>query len=56
MYLNHSPLCECGCGYGAAEVHHVDGDSSNNSWENLQALTKECHSRITAKEAGFNKK
>jgi len=54
MYLNSFPLCECGCGYAAEEVHHLDGDSSNNSWENLQALTKVCHSRVTAKEKGLH--
>ena len=56
MILRRQPLCACGCGQASTEVHHVDGDSSNNDWDNLEALTKECHSRITAKEAGFNKK
>ena len=34
------------CGrYGRLEVHHVDGDPSNNTHDNLQTLCRSCHIR-----------
>lgn len=47
-FLQAYPRC-FQCGYEATEVHHVKplamgGDSS---WNNLEALCKSCHSRIT---------
>jgi hypothetical protein len=36
-------MCE-GCGAAiAAEVHHRDGDPSNNELENLEVLCRACH-------------
>jgi 5-methylcytosine-specific restriction endonuclease McrA len=29
------------------EVHHIDGDRTNNSLENLQLLCPNCHSYTT---------
>lgn len=34
----------------ANEVDHIDGDTANNTWENLQGLCKPCHSSKTARE------
>jgi 5-methylcytosine-specific restriction protein A len=50
------PLCrECrkkGLIKSGNEVDHIDGDSFNNSADNLQTLCKPCHSSKTAKENG----
>lgn len=35
--------CGCGCGRIAEELHHVDGDRSNNDPANLLPLAKTCH-------------
>lgn len=59
-YLRTHPLCECGCGRPADDVHHLDGlgPTGPRGFEdsNLQALFHDCHSRITAREqpGGFN--
>lgn len=45
-YLAEHPRCER-CGTESVEVHHKDGDTSNNEWWNLEALCKPCHSRET---------
>ncbi len=31
------------CGYGFLEIHHIDGDHTNNSIDNLIPLCKACH-------------
>ena len=53
-YLATHPLCECSCLRAAVEVDHRiphHGDPKLMwDWGNLQALTKECHSRKTATE------
>ena len=33
---------------GIANVHHIDGDKSNNTYDNLISLCKSCHSKIHA--------
>ena len=38
------------CGQYADQVDHIDGDSHNNTRDNLQALCLRCHSRKTWKE------
>ena len=50
MILNDNPICEICERKPAREVHHLNGDSRDNCYENLQALCKECHSRVGAKE------
>jgi len=67
-YLRANPYCECEEHSAqpwimrprATEVHHRDGlgplGPRGHDWANLMALTKSCHSRITAREqpGGWN--
>ena len=54
--LRSAPLCERHLGAGqtvlALEVHHRDGDSSNDHPDNLESLCRPCHSAHTAREHG----
>jgi 5-methylcytosine-specific restriction protein A len=57
-YLATHPLCECGCGRAATVVDHKqphNGDAALlYAWDNLQAMTKQCHDRKTAAiDGGF---
>jgi 5-methylcytosine-specific restriction protein A len=49
-------LCECGCGYAASVVDHRQPHNGNDrlmyAWDNLQAMTKQCHDRKTAAHDG----
>lgn len=55
-FLARHPVCMCAeeCGRPATEVDHVRPHRGDQAlmwdWDNLQALTKECHSRKTAGE------
>ncbi len=57
-YIAAHPLCdECemqGVVKAAEEVHHIKplAQGGTNDQENLRALCKSCHSRITAREGG----
>jgi 5-methylcytosine-specific restriction protein A len=55
-YLATHPLCECGCGHAASVVDHRQPHNGNDrlmySWDNLQAMTKQCHDRKTASHDG----
>ena len=69
IVLNNNPLCadphtthkRYSETVPATEVHHIDGDRTNNFYEkghpdnNLQPLCKQCHSRLTAQDHGFGK-
>lgn len=54
VFLSQNPLCEMCKRDGefntATEVHHVKplADGGSNSFDNLMALCKSCHSKITA--------
>ena len=52
--LRADPLCaehlKLGQAVLANTVDHVDGDSNNDAWENLQSLCASCHSVKTARE------
>jgi 5-methylcytosine-specific restriction protein A len=48
QYLDRHPVCEePACSAKATEVHHIDGIVTHDSYRNLKALCKPCHSRIT---------
>ena len=56
IVLSKEPLCRH-CNEGArltpaTEVDHIDGDTTNNSLDNLQPLCKSCHSKKTVREQG----
>ncbi len=51
-FLSENPLCACGCGHAAVEIHHlvpVSGPDDPRFFDltNLAGLTKACHSRET---------
>lgn len=53
-FLRQHPMCFCGCGRPAMEVHHLtpaSGPDDPNFYnvDGLVALSKECHSRETMK-------
>jgi 5-methylcytosine-specific restriction protein A len=58
VFLTAHPLCELCREQGrytpAEEVHHIKplSEGGTHDYENLMALCKSCHSRITAKEGG----
>lgn len=61
MYLAEHPLCACGCGRGAEEIHHIvpvkgPDDPLFYQESNLVGLTKECHSRETMKALNEQRK
>lgn len=55
-YLATHPLCECGCGHAASVVDHKQPHNGDDAllyaWDNLQAMTKQCHDRKTATQDG----
>ena len=55
--LRREPLCrECkknGRITSGDTVDHINGDTYNNSPENLQTLCKACHDSKTGRETGF---
>ena len=55
-YLATHPLCECGCGHPATVVDHKTPHQGDDTllyaWDNLQAMTKQCHDRKTATHDG----
>ena len=55
-YLATHPLCECGCNRPATVVDHKQPHNGDDAllyaWDNLQAMTKQCHDRKTATQDG----
>ena len=56
--LQEQPMCaDCearGLLVPASEVHHINDDACDNTRSNLVGLCKQCHSRHTAHDQGFN--
>ena len=61
MKLAHGACTQCGFdkvrvdGTSVLQIDHVDGDSSNNDWENLRVLCPNCHA-LTLTYGPRNKK
>ena len=62
LFEKHNNCCEC-CGWGKKnefsntvplEIHHIDGDCTNNRIDNLQLLCPNCHS-LTNTNGSLNK-
>ena len=55
-YLATHPLCECGCNRLATVVDHKQPHNGDDAllyaWDNLQAMTKQCHDRKTVLHDG----
>ncbi|MBA7668996.1 hypothetical protein ES703_77119 [subsurface metagenome] len=54
MFSNNHTCCICRIKGKHVQIHHIDGDSSNNTMENLAILCLECHSKVTSNE-GFGR-
>lgn len=55
MFQNMHRCCICHEPRKHVQIHHIDGDPSNNGWENLAVLCVDCHSLVTG-DQGFGKK
>lgn len=61
LFLNQHPLCEACKSKNkfvkASEVHHIIPirDGGSNTFDNLMALCKSCHSKHTAVDGGFGR-
>lgn len=54
MFSNDHTCCICRIKGKHVQIHHIDGDSSNNTMGNLAILCLECHSKVTSNE-GFGR-
>ncbi|MDQ1639010.1 MAG: hypothetical protein QOF62_2349 [Pyrinomonadaceae bacterium] len=50
MYRNRHTCCVCHTPRKHTQIHHIDGDSSNNTFANLAVLSLDCHSLVTGDE------
>lgn len=50
MFRNRHRCCVCREPEKHVQIHHIDGDSSNNAMGNLAVLCLGCHSRATSDE------
>lgn len=50
MFANDHTCCVCRTKGKNVQVHHIDGNTSNNAPENLAVLCLDCHSRVTGTE------
>lgn len=49
MVANRHRCCICHEPRHPVEKHHIDEDPSNNAWDNLAMLCRNCHGLVTAK-------
>lgn len=50
MYLNRHTCCICHTSRKHVQIHHIDGNNSNNAPYNLAVLCLDCHSLVTGDE------
>ncbi len=50
MFANDHTCCICRDKSKHVQIHHIDGDNSNNAWRNLAVLCLNCHSKVTGDE------
>lgn len=50
MFVNDHSCCLCREKGKHVQIHHIDGDVSNNNPTNLAVLCLECHSKVTGNE------
>lgn len=50
LFANRRRCCICREPRRPVHIHHIDGDSSNNAWENLAVLCLEEHSDVTGNQ------
>jgi HNH endonuclease len=55
LIANDHTCCICSEPRRAVQIHHIDGDSSNNNPSNLAVLCLDCHSRVTG-HSGFGRR
>lgn len=51
LYLSDRTCCICRLAGRKVEIHHIDGDPSNNDLDNLAVLCKDCHSEAHTTQA-----
>jgi hypothetical protein len=47
---NRRTCCTCHEPRKHVQIHHIDGDRTNNDWDNLAVVCLDCHSRVTGDE------
>jgi hypothetical protein len=50
LVANRHRCCICNIPHKHVEIHHTDGNNSNNDPSNLAVLCRDCHSRVTGDE------
>lgn len=50
LVVNRHRCCICNIPHKHVEIHHIDGNNSNNVPTNLAVLCRDCHSRVTGDE------
>jgi HNH endonuclease. len=47
MVSNKHTCCLCRNQFKDTEIHHIDGDRTNNTVDNLAVVCRDCHSKVT---------
>lgn len=55
LFESDRTCCVCRQSGKGVQIHHMDGDPSNNSTDNLAVLCLECH-HLTQTRGGFDRK
>jgi len=49
LFLADHTCCICTTRFKDVQIHHIDGDHSNNGLDNLAVVCLDCHSRLTGR-------